>query len=253
VRGGWLPWLALAACGGGDRLGACPGERPAIADCYVGEFFADCGGTGDEPVLGCDDQGRCLWFTGGCAPDGYDGSSCGSDNVCCHEDWPFDDERGSNVGQLLAAFGTAGWDRTTATNVSVTVDTTLTGSATTISCTPFDSSPNYTPCNDAAPVISAFQTGTTVITAGSVQGNRAGGWYMWIEIVDDGAGALGGRVCEAWYTHVPDYCYPHSITCATSGTVTINQLPIVDVRQLVANVDVQLGSLHVVATLVGML
>src|SRR5258706_6454333 len=86
---GVVPLVVVAACGGGNRLTECPGERPAIADCYVGEFFADCGGTGNEPVLGCNDQGSCLWFTGGCAPDGFVGSDCSGDNLCCHDRWPF--------------------------------------------------------------------------------------------------------------------------------------------------------------------
>src|SRR5258706_14691523 len=117
------------------------------------------------------------------------------------------------------------WDRTTAANVSVTIDPTVTGSATTITCSPFDSRPSYSPCNDPAPVTYVVQSGTTVITAGPVQPLRAG-WHLWIEIVDDATGATRARVCEAEFTDLPGVCYPHSVTCSPAGSITINQLPV---------------------------
>lgn len=249
-----LALIALAACGGGGTraLDECPGERPTIADCYVGEFFADCGGTGDEPVLGCNDQGRCWWFTGGCAPEGFEGSSCGSDNVCCHDDWPFPNHEHVELALPLSLFGTWPWDRTTATNVSVTVDPTLTASATTVTCTGSQPAPSYTPCDDPYRVVSAYQSGTTIVTLGPVGGPLRAGWELFIEIVDDGTGTNRARVCAALMNDQTT-CYPHQAICAASGTVAINQLPVVDVRQLTVSLDVQLSGLHVVATLVGML
>ena len=247
-----LALIGAAACGGGDdRLGECPGERPAIADCYVGEFFADCGGTGEAPVLGCNEQGSCLWFTGGCAPEGYVGSSCGSDNVCCHDMWPFDGERESGLGFQLIRFGTSGWDRTTAATIGLTVEPALTGTTTTVTCSGTDPNPaGFTACDTAINSVRVLQRGATTIEAILVDPGVAG-WSLWTEIVDDGTGTTRARVCEAEYSDQPDLCFPHDAICATTGTVTINQLPVVDNRQLVVDVDVTFANgFSVVATLV---
>src|SRR5687767_14251605 len=49
----------------------CPGGvRPPIADCFRGDAFAECGGTG-EYRLGCEPHGGCLWFVGGCVAAEY--------------------------------------------------------------------------------------------------------------------------------------------------------------------------------------
>jgi hypothetical protein len=43
----------LAACGGSEPLTHRPEGQPAITDCYVGDFFAGCGGEG-PPRLACE-------------------------------------------------------------------------------------------------------------------------------------------------------------------------------------------------------
>src|SRR5688572_9240163 len=65
-----------------DAAGAsgCPGNvRPSIDDCFVGAHFAECGGTGAEPMLGCDVAASpdvCRWFSGGCVAAEYEASPC---------------------------------------------------------------------------------------------------------------------------------------------------------------------------------
>lgn len=251
-----LALLALAGCGGGSTraLDECPGDRPTIADCYVGEFFADCGGTGAEPVLGCDGQGSCLWFTGGCAPEGFAGSTCASDNVCCHDEWPFDGEHDENLGAKLERFSGLPWDRTTAATISVTVDPALSETTTEITCTGSDPKPiGFNACNTPLGGVRAVQRGTTTVEA-YLSDVGVAGWSLWTEIVDDGTGTTRARVCEAVYSDEPGFCGTRQPNCATTGTVTTNQLPVVDNRQLVVDVDATFANgFHVVATLVGAL
>src|SRR5262245_7773616 len=72
---------------------SCPAERPSLDDCFVGDAFADCGGTGDAPILACrmlSDWRECRWFAGGCVATGYEPSPCPPDDVCCRDNFPFD-------------------------------------------------------------------------------------------------------------------------------------------------------------------
>ena len=251
---GSIAWLAFAACGNSTRaLDECPGDRPTIADCYVGEFFADCGGTGDEPVLGCNDQAGCLWFTGGCAPEGYVGSTCSSDDVCCHDDWPFAGEHELHLENELERFAGLPWDRTTAATISVAVDPTLSVPTTTVMCTGTDPHAiGFNPCTTSIGGVQVVQRGTTTVEAYLTRVG-VGGWSLWTEIVDDGAGTIRARVCEAIYSDSPGgYCGSYAPICAASGTVTLNQLPIADNLQTLADIDVTFANgFHVVATLVG--
>jgi hypothetical protein len=243
--------VGLAACRGGtEALTNCPGEQqPSIADCYVGEFFADCGGSG-PPRLACNDQ-QCLWFAADCGPAGFEASDCPADDICCHDGWPFPAAGYSTALTLdLYAFGPEPWDRTSHVALGVVVDPTLTGTTTQVTC----SGPNpnlaaYDPCADPVEV-TAFQGGTARVRAWPGEPFRAG-WYLWIEIVDDGSGGLGARACAAEMIDTM-VCPGAAPLCASAGTITISQLPIVDVRTLVVGVDATFPTGFAVdATLVG--
>ena len=85
---------------GGAQPTGCPGDQPALEECFVGDFFAECGGTGEDR-LACSDTDDCRWFTGGCIAQGYEASDCPAASICCHEHgsgtyvqrWPFAGER----------------------------------------------------------------------------------------------------------------------------------------------------------------
>ncbi len=79
-----LGCLLLAGCGAPPATGAdCTGAARSLADCFIGDYYAECGGSG-PPRFGCmPDASQCMWFTGGCAPDGFVLSSCDASDVCC--------------------------------------------------------------------------------------------------------------------------------------------------------------------------
>src|SRR5262245_49981161 len=112
---GVLSLASLVACGGG--------ERPGLEECFVGEFFADCGGTESEPVLACDHDGYdCRWFAGGRIAEGYVASDCPSDGVCCHDSWPFADWWPIALSVRLYGLGVYPWSRARDLSVAVVVD-----------------------------------------------------------------------------------------------------------------------------------
>ncbi len=70
---------------------SCGPDGVPISECAFGLYWADCGGNG-EPVLGCDrSTGECRWFATGVAAEDHAVSDCPASDVCCHDDWPFED------------------------------------------------------------------------------------------------------------------------------------------------------------------
>src|SRR5262245_54408039 len=181
--------LVVAACGGSESPpdDGCPGPQPALADCFAGNFFADCGGDG-EPRLACSDTEGCMWFSGGCVAAGFEASSCPADDICCHDDWPYPDP-GSDYVVLARWFytlGTAPWDRTTSTTLSVSIDPSLVVADSDITCDGPDLGLELrNPCSDPEGYGSFFLTPDTLLVESSHTSGIVG-WSAQIEVVPDG-------------------------------------------------------------------
>jgi hypothetical protein len=88
-----------------DLAAACP-ARPAVAECFRGTWFADCGGAGAPGLWCADGLGRCLWAD--CPPEDYDFAfACGATPYC---------------PTPHVAFGPDPWTRDRAMNLEVRVD-----------------------------------------------------------------------------------------------------------------------------------
>lgn len=106
---------------------ACSSSAPPDpATCTMGAFWGDCG-CGGEPKLACadDERGTCRWFVGGCVPVGYEASPCKVDNLCCRDDWPFEERTGWDTFKQLYGWGLEPWDAEREMNVSVQLDSGL--------------------------------------------------------------------------------------------------------------------------------
>lgn len=97
--------------------------QPDAETCTMGAFWGDCGCEG-EPKLACtdDERGSCRWFVGGCVPVGYEASPCKAKDICCVDDWPFEERTGWDTFKQLYAWGLEPWDTEREMNVSVQVD-----------------------------------------------------------------------------------------------------------------------------------
>lgn len=236
--------LFISGCsGGGDEgLNECAGDRPAAAtECFKGYFFAECGGTGSAR-LACSDSDGCYWFASDCAPVGFVASDCPVDDICCHAGWPFADTQAFVDGTVrdlswkIAALGRSTWDRSRSVVLPVGVDPTLTGSST-VNCTGGPSDPGYTPCGATDLLVSVTAGDTLVIKSGESPHPRSG-WEAWIEIVPDAAGMPRARMCKYFFTDVVGTsCQGFGASCASSGTITVNQWPF-NGANLVVAVDV---------------
>lgn len=134
-------WVLLLVGGcASESTGACPGGAPALEDCALGVYHADCGGD-LAPVFACGETtGACRWFTGGCVAAGHVVSDCPIEDRCCHESedgpWPFASGWTPPAGAYLApatrlmtdldVIGATPIDATGPANLSVTVDPSIT-------------------------------------------------------------------------------------------------------------------------------
>ena len=242
--------LLAAGCGDAAARITCPGERPPIESCFQGVFFAECGGDG-EPLLGCTED-DCRWFADGCVAAGYEASNCPADDICCHDDWPFEDDGfypSSPLNGSLFWYGSAPRDRTTEVVVPVTVDAALKGE-TSVSC---DGPPprDGTPCEWPRMGAGMYLTQDTLA---GVLWNEGwfGGWQPSIEIIPQPDGPLAARVCAEPFTDfLPQSC-GLPIVCASSGTARLNRWPSgpEDLAGVVIEFDVTFpNGFHLVVTL----
>lgn len=224
--------LVGSCSGDGGALQDCPGERPtSLSSCFRGDFFADCGGNGD-PKLACREGDGCLWFTADCAPTGYLASDCPVDDVCCHSGWPFKDHENDqlvyDLNGKIAGLGQLPWDRTRETILSVTIDSSLSGSTAVNCTTPLE--PGYTPCA-ASDLVTFVTARDTVVVRSSSHGSPMpprSGWDLWIEIIPDAVtGDPSARMCKYGFTDlaIPS-CQRTDAICATAGSLVLNQWPI---------------------------
>jgi hypothetical protein len=217
--------VLVAACGASTTA-----PVSSLASCFVGDFFADCGGSG-APVLACrDDVSDCRWFTGGVIASGYDASTCSSTNICCVDRWPFSDgAHESPLNQDVYHHGTQPWDRTRAMTVPVTIDPSLPAGTGMFACT--GSPPNSfqpSPCRDVntAGFYRGGHPGTVWMIVGDT--TSGAGWYPHIEI--DPTTSMA-RICTNYMNDAISAGCPFSESyyyCAQSGTLTLSKLPASD-------------------------
>lgn len=243
-------WVFAAAALGLAAMG-CTSEsdgQQAEPTCDMGAFFADCGCDG-EPALGCipDGDRQCRWFVGGCAPSDYVLSDCAADDICCAEDWPFDESAGiqsiDHYAQLYA-WGLEPWDAEREMNVSVTVDSELAPAEPSLTCDGLDRMGS--PCGmDSGPVIAdggGEDGGVSEPTRQpAVEHEYYGatfalylepsswdnyGWYLVAEVTTGPEPVA--RVCRLPYTDAtgPDCgLLGTDPVCATSGMLTLDSTP----------------------------
>lgn len=262
-----IAWVTSACTGGSATDGSAadssvPADRSedegdcstAAGDldaCFVGDFFADCGGTGGNPRLGCLDDGGCRWFAHGCVPDEYVTSSCTFTDICCVDNWPFAlpfDPPGL-YGRFVG-LGRVPWDRERAVALAVTVDPELDAGEATFTCTgtdPLDPGGHLnTPCTGWSGSPQARFEDTLTIVAPNT---GVAGWYPWMELDLASEAGTVARLCAYAYSDFggAGMCPSDAdVPCADSGTIVIDRLPITqaDTSGLKVSVDVMFGAFH---------
>jgi hypothetical protein len=145
---------------------SCAPDGVPMSECKFGLYWADCGGNG-EPVLGCDrSSGDCRWFATGVAAQNHAVSDCPVSDVCCHDNWPFEDFSPS-AGVLDRARGSMSMARTAVlsregvSDVSVVAD--LVGGTRSLTMQCFGSEPSTFPCSDVGSGGSVTRVGDSVV------------------------------------------------------------------------------------------
>lgn len=218
----------IACSGDGNSYDADAGEI-SILECFVGDFFADCGGT-SEPTFGCLDDGTCTWFVGGVTAAGFRQSPCSAAELCCRDSWPFqafpspnDWDLISSIEAQLDGFGTIPWNATRAMALDLAADDALTTAGPNVVCNGPETDFEGSPCQVGASLeaLPAMQD-TFSITLRKAFPDH--GWHLWIEAVPQ---AQEARACMSPYTD--DFnrrCFSDAdIVCATSGQLTLNEFP----------------------------
>lgn len=202
----------------------CEGPRPAsLDDCaFVGDGFAECGGSGD-PRLACAGYGDCKWFLGGCVPASHEPSPCLVGDACCVDGFPLplagDECDWLFIGEEIRARAGAVWDRTREANVEVRVDPTLSAPAEpALTCTGACAPTFYSVCvPDREGSRRSFTTSAATID--DTPGIRVrwvesfSGSYLSVEILPGPDGTLRARAFTVPYT---DAC-PSEPVCPFDG------------------------------------
>jgi hypothetical protein len=226
VRVGLSIALAAASCGD-DRveIDRCPGTEPELSSCFVGDFFAECGGDG-PPRLACAED-ECRWFAGGCVATGYEASDCDATDVCCHSAWPFANPDHNDLFPRLFGFGLHPWDRTTETRLSASVDPGLAIPMSSVSCSgppPFYPEFGFDPCTEEQ--YYSVRIRSTVTIGSTPLYPQIAGWTPWVEIIRDDVGGMTARMCAVEFTDAHFLmCGDWASLCAASGSVTMSHWP----------------------------
>ncbi|HUH02220.1 MAG TPA: PIN domain-containing protein [Kofleriaceae bacterium] len=218
--------LLLVAC-----LLGCGREVPApvLAECFSGDYFAECGGDG-QSRFGCRADGECKWFVGGVVAEEFVASSCPEDDLCCHDRWPyaedpdgFEFQSKARIQRELFGHRTLAWDRTRDMALGVAVDATPI-SAGALSCAGGTLSFDYTPCEPSAALAVRVDVEDTIsfLVERAPLGFYA--WSLWFEIDPERSLA---RACV--YPYTDDFrrqCYSQgAVVCAVAGTVMLTSIP----------------------------
>ena len=226
--------VAAAACGGEsagpDAASGCE-TAPALGECYVGDVFADCGGTG-EAVLACPEEGDCLWFDGGCVASGFTVSPCPAGDICCVDGWPFPDPSpGWNLWELLYGLGREPWDVERAGALSVVVDGAITAVPASVACDGYVPPHNAetSPCFQRKDLFVDFHVERQMADTLALSIWRSGyeGWWLWIEVLELSSPSPSARACQYRFTDERAPICPEAVeaVCAEAGVVTLSRVP----------------------------
>jgi hypothetical protein len=222
---------ATGPCSAELPASGCAGPAPAISDCFGGDFFADCNGTGSQPAFACTETtssevGDCRWFANGCVAAGYTISSCPSDDLCCCSNWPFQEDVDLTLASdRLYSFGFLPWDRDRNMTMEVAVDGALTAGTPAYTCTGDD--PVGGPLDTCTweRASARFLDTLVLFNWQDSDGGDGGYWAIWIE-VDHSAPARVARLCQYRLASEGfDQCPAVEASCATSGTITLGRIP----------------------------
>jgi hypothetical protein len=222
---------AQSLCAGSpcaDAPPSCPGAVPALNTCFVGSFFADCSGSGQQTLACSEADHACRWFSSRCVPLDYQISTCDGAHICCDNDWPYPTMAGPFYNILyrsLYGLDQLPWDRDRALTADLVIDTNVIVQSSQATCVGVDPFPaGTTPCN--APSWTSSHNylrvyDTIALEIGSMRG--VAGWFPAIEL-DPARGrarACAFRITDAYFGG----CKDHQVLCATSGTIRMNRLP----------------------------
>jgi hypothetical protein len=228
--------LSIHVCGSScsvrsdsEIVNHCPGAPPDIESCFVGDFFADCGGDGDA-TLACHDS-DCLWFSTGCVASGYEASDCDPNDICCHADpnvegwtWPYSNSEYWRLYFEFYGLGIVPWDRAREANLTVVVDGTLSAPITTVSCNQPAPIPGFDAC--VGGMFYQVLLRDTITITGYARPPQFYGWVPWIELIPDVDGSLTARMCAYRFTDsLPTNCPDKMALCAEAGSVIVNSWP----------------------------
>jgi hypothetical protein len=205
---------------------SCDGPPPRLDACFIGGFFADCGGAG-SPALACHENGDCRWFTGGCVAAEYETAPCPANNVCCEDNWPFVGATNGELSLWLLGWGREPWDRARETSVDVAVDE-ETSASVAFNCNgtdPYDD-PAQTPCSGWAQSTAGGTSGDTFVILPDTEGQF--GWMPVIEIDPESPdGTAKARICMYPYEDTVDFVckMERERECAATGLLTLSSLP----------------------------
>lgn len=210
-RDKFLPVFLVALVGATAASCGSANSSPDPSACEFGAFYADCGCTG-SPVFACAAGDDCRWFVGGCAPEGYVPSTCSSEELCCHSDWPYsrmsDPIAPEAIHSQLYAWGIEPWDAEREMNVSVSVDPTVEASGATVECDGM-SPTSGSVCEETTELETQTRSGAVVIYFRSKPELAFAGWDLVLEV--SRSRPAQARLCTLAFTD------SHSAQCPMSG------------------------------------
>jgi hypothetical protein len=214
--------LLLVGCGGTEAA-------PSIETCFSGDFFAECGGTG-ESRFACRPDGECKWFVGGTIAEDFSlVSECPATDLCCEDRWPFAEMPDSfgafAVGAIEAGLyggGTLPWDRIKSMALEASVNESL-DSNQAISCSGGGIELEGSPC-DAGTTVRVRRFMEDTLAVFFEPSGWFVGWDLWLEVDPETALA---RVCIYYFKDdFRQTCYGgYSPACATTGELILQRLP----------------------------
>lgn len=242
-RARWLRLLAtlgllaeLAGCTSAHEAPAAP-VGGALDGCYVGAYFADCGGEG-TPRFGCQvgpAPSACRWFTGGVVAEGYVPWSCADGQICCDDGAgpAFPDSFGLWVASFFNSVGAEPWNRERGLVLSVDVDPTLAGDLS-VSCERDGQVvDDVYPCREPGTGETQFQQRYMVyaemhdtLSVGVLQGDGFVSRRLQLEVMPDRRLARACLLSDS--DGVPLSCDPAAYPsgpCAEEGTIRVSTLP----------------------------
>lgn len=207
----------------------------SIDDCFVGAFFAECGGEA-PPRLGCREEEGCYWFAGGNVATGFVASDCSAEDICCHEGSPYVDDRFGAALAALHLWGRKPWDRDRA--MAVAVERVASAKVQSFECTgpdPFGRDPSLA-CSNGVATVGYWVPGDTDFYM--PESTLLLGWFPIVEVDWEKKRA---RVCTAIVDDTRGMVCPSAEpVCATEGTVRVAA----SASGRIVDLDVRIGDMR---------